>query len=407
MFKKILKASLIASCLLALPACSPTTEEPIKKEKKEISSIDTVTLSQKAMDFSSENITDVFNYSFNKDKNKSFVYSPYSHLSCVNLLNKYMKVPEKNYLSAYKDCDFSLLELNNIKSANLLIVKKKSNKEIDFGEVQFADFPSEAEKKAKDLQKTILGEVLLEPKYDDPAIETVGINATKFFGLWSEAFDKSAAIKNKYTLVNGKIIEVDKMYSGDFAEDSPYAYEDDKVKMYKKPILKEGGDKEVTSYAYMIMPKQISGVEEVGQNIVKYIKDFQGKADKYDEVYISMPKLDIKSELDLYDIAKNSNKNYVNDLYRFNGEFRYRNNDDMKISDLKQIATLEVDESKVEAKAITEMVTEAMMAPPQENKVFEMDINKPFFFVVVSNSHVEEAEPVITFMSYINNPIEK
>ena len=407
MFKKILKASLIASCLLALPACSPTTEEPIKKEKKEINSIDTVALSQKAMDFSSENITDVFNYNFNQDKNKSFVYSPYSHLSCVNLLNKYMKVPEDNYLNAYKDCDFSLLELNNIKSANLLIIKKESNKEIDFGEVQFADFPSEAEKKATDLQKTILGEVLLEPKYDDPSIETVGINATKFFGLWSAAFDKSATIKNKYTLINGKIIDVDKMYSGDFSKDSPYAYEDDKVKMYKKPIFAEGEDKKVASYAYMILPKQMSDVEEVGQNITKYVKEFQSKAEEYDEVYISMPKLNIKSELDLYNVAKDANRNYVNDLYEFNNQFKYRSNKDMKISDLKQVATLEVDESKVEAKAVTEMVMETMMAPPQESKIFEMDINKPFFFVVVSSSPVDEAEPVITFMSYINNPIEK
>lgn len=407
MFKKILKASLIASCLLILPACTPEIKEPVKNEKKEVSSIDTVAMSQKALDFSKENIIDVFNYSFNKDKNKSFVYSPYSHLSCVNLLNKYMIMPENNYLNAYKDCDFSLLELNNIKTANLLIVKKESNREIDFAEVQFADFPDEAAKKSKDLQKAILGEILLEPKYDDPAIETVGINATKFFGLWSEAFDKSATIRNKFTLVNGKIIEVDKMYSGDFAEDSPYAYEDDKVKMYKKPILKEGGDKEVTSYAYMIMPKQISDVGEVGQNIVKYIKDFQSKADIYDEVYISMPKLNIKSELDLYDIVQNSNKNYINDLYKFNGEFKHRSNNGMKISDLKQVATLEVDESKVEAKAITEMATEAMMTPPQENKVFKMDINKPFFFVVVSSSNVEEVEPVITFMSYVNNPVEK
>ena len=423
MKNKISKTALLLTAAMTLSACGKgEISNPIMAEKEkpgdantntnkpskdeEVKDVDVKELTAKAEEFSSENITDVFKYKFNKNPDASFVYSPYSHLSCVNILNKYMKMTDDNYLNKFNNCDYSKLSVANTKSDNLLIVKRKSDEDTDFDEVQFADFPEEAELKSKDLQKAFFGEELLEPDYSDPDISAVAINVIRFLGLWREVFDKGNTSKEDYTLLNGDTIKTDMMHSDDLSKDNPIAYEDDEVQIYRKPVKDEsrGKNDDVSSNVYLIMPKDSKNVTKIGENISDYISKYENEGKSYGKVFLSMPKISLKSKSDLKKIAKGANKNYVDLSYKFNDKFKNRENDDLQISSIQQVATLDIDESKVEGKAITEAAIELTSLAPGYDSIFTMNIDKPFFVVVSAKTGEKD---VVTFMAYVNNPNNK
>lgn len=415
--KDIFKLGLGVLAGTGLSACSKTNnnEESIivdknketndNKDNVSVNAADTKTLVDKTISFTNKNVADVFKYNFEKDKNKSFVYSPFSHLSCLNILNKYTDMSKENELMEYNDCNYSNLKLKNIIAANNFIVKRKDLNEKSFDEVQFAEFPKEAEEKSMNLQKEILGEVLLKPDYSDPTNEAVALNVSKFLGYWTKAYDKDATCDSDYALMDGSTIKVQKMFSGDLVKDNPMGYEDDEVQIYSKPLTDEEGKKEITASAYIIYPKNTQDIEKIGENISDYINKYENNSIKYDKVFVNIPKIEIKTKTDLGEIAKNTNKKYINDIYRFKDEFK-RKDDELKISSVKQVATLKVDETKVEAKAVTEAIIECTSLNV-DNKVFEMDINKPFIFVASSYADKENIVPIISFVAYINNPVEK
>ena len=324
------------------------------------------------------------------------------------MLNKYTEFNENNELHKYDGMDFENYKVNNIETKNLVLVNgDQKQRKINTKEFQIVKFPKEAEAKSKKLQEDVLKEVLLDPDYKDPGIEAVFLNATRFLGYWSDEFDKKRTIEKPYTLIDGKEIAVDMMRSDNLADDYNMAVEDENIQVYRKPLKENKKSENVSGYAYIIKPKNIvnnkKALNEVAKKLTEYVDNYDEKAMGYDAVYINMPKVDIKSTYKLHEMERENKKQFIDDSYTFKGKFKKASNRPMSISEIIQVAKLEVDEEKVEAKAVTGMYMTTSLKI--EEKIFELTADSPFFLVTTSFN--EAGKEVISFVSFINNPIQK
>lgn len=361
-------------------------------------------------EFSGKSFYELFKYEREVNPDKSVVYSPYSYLSALSMLNKYTDFSKDNELKDYEGLDFKNYKVNNLESKNVLLARDtfvgKNAKSDD--EYKVVKFPKEAEAESKKLQQEVLKEVLSAPNYDDPAIQMVIINATRFLGYWSTYFDKDMTNKADYTMANGNKIKVDMMHSSDLAKDNNMAYEDGKLQMYRKPLTEKEGSKEITGYAYIVKPKDTLVQEKELASIVKgldkLVSSYGDKAKKYDSVYLDMPKIDITSRFDLKKIEEINGKKFIKDSYKIKKEFAGSDTVGTNIGGIGQVAKLQVDEKKVEAKAVTDIVMLTSLAP-EKKSVFELVANSPFFMVTTSLD--KDGKEVISFASFIDSPVQK
>lgn len=382
------------------PVTAKVNENKKKADEKMRTNINT---------FSGKSFAELFKYEQRKNPERSMIYSPYSYLSTLSMLNKYTEFNKDNELHKYDGMDFENYKVNNIETKNLVLVNgDQKQKKINTKEFQIVKFPKEAEAKSKKLQQDVLKEVLLDPDYKDPGIEAVFLNATRFLGYWSKEFEKERTNKKPYTLLNGKEITVDMMRSGNLAKDCDKAVEDDNIQVYRKPLKENKKSDKVSGYAYVIKPKNIvkndKELNKVAEKLTEYVDSYDKKAKEYDEVYLKMPKIDIKSTYALHEMERENNKKFMNDSYKFKGKFAKASNKPMNISEIVQVAKLEVNEEKVEAKAVTGMVMTTSLPPAPQN-IFELNADSPFF--LVTTSFDTNRKEVISFVSFINNPIQK
>lgn len=222
-------------------------------------------------EFAGDSFYELFKYEREVNPDKSVVYSPYSYLSALSMLNKYTDFSKDNELNEYMGLDLKNYKVNNLESKNVLLARDtfvgKNAKSDD--EFKVAKFPKEAEAESTKLQKDVLKEVLSAPNYDDPGLQMVIINATRFLGYWSTYFNKDMTNKADYTLANGNKIKVDMMHSSDLATDNNMAYEDGKLQMYRKPLTEKEGGQDITGYAYVVKPKDTLVQEKELASIVK------------------------------------------------------------------------------------------------------------------------------------------
>lgn len=405
------------------------TNKNVKKDKKDLeNTIKTIN------SFSGKTFNEIMKYNFAKNDFKSQVYSPYSYLSALELLYDNSYYSKDNELVSYKDINLSKYKYDNVKSENLALVnikkgadRQKINKLSNFKSVKF---PKQAEEESKKLQKRVLDEVILEPNYDDPDLSLILLNATRFEGIWSNKFDKNLTEEENYTLLNGKTIKTKMMHSENLAKvDSSLGYEDEDVQIYRKPVstvenINKSTDRDSilsTGDVYIINPKELGTnldknkqiIENISKNIEKYVNEFDEKADKYDGIYVDMPKLDIKNNINLGEIAKKNNKKFILDDYDLKESIGMK--DMQKISSILQEASLKLDENKVDAKAATQI---NIMTTSLELDKKEMYIkaDHPHFIVITArnenidkdkDSTVEKEKDSIIFMAFVNNPTQK
>lgn len=117
-----------------------------------------------------------------------------------------------------------------------------------------------------------------------------------------------------------------------------------------------------------------------------------------------MPKIDITSRFDLKKIEEINDKKFIADSYKIQKEFAGKDTVGTNIGGIRQVAKLQVDEKKVEAKAVTEMIVRTSLAP-EPTSLFELVANSPFFMVTTSLD--KNGKEVISFASFINNPVQK
>lgn len=378
--------------------------------------------------FSSDTFNELLKYNFDQNNLDSQIYSPFSYLSTLELLSNNAYYSKDNELSKYMNLNLDKFENPNLKSENLALLNVKSgtdkNKIKDLKNFKAVEFPKQAEKESKDLQNRVLDEVLLEPKYEEPNLSMVLLNATKFEGIWANKFDKSITSDEDYMLMDGTSIKTKMMHSEDLTKhDSNIGYEDNDVQIYRKPVstvenIKKSAGKdqvESTGDVYIINPKGLGKdinknkqiIENISKNIEKYVNEFDEKAEIFDEIYVDMPKLDIKSNINLEKIAKKNGKKFITDEYDLQEKTGVK--DMQKISSILQAATLKLDEEKVEAKAATqvEMVTTSLKV---NTKDLYIKADHPHFIVITTRNvqtNSKKLKDSIIFTAFVNNPTQK
>lgn len=403
------------------------TNKNVEKDKK-----DSENTIKTLNNFSRKTFDEIIKYNFAKNDFKSQIYSPYSYLSALELLYDNSYYSKDNELAKYKDTDLNKYKYDNVKSENLALVNNKMGTDKDkikkLNNFKLVKFPKQAEEESKKLQKRVLDEVILEPKYDDPDLTLILLNATRFEGIWTKKFDKNLTEEENYTLLDGKTIKTKMMHSDNLVKvDSALGYEDKDVQIYRKPVstveninkTKEDDLIKSTGDVYIISPKGLRDnldknkqiISTISKNIEKYVNEFDEKAEKYDEIYVDMPKLDIKNDIDLGEIAKKNNKKFIKDDYDLKEKtgMQYP----QKISSILQAASLKLDEEKVDAKAATQIM---MMKTALELNKKELYIkaDHPHFIVITARNEnkdkdgmVEKEKDSIIFMAFVNNPTQK
>lgn len=335
---------------------------------------------------------------------KNIVYSPYSYIRALSLFNKIAEPFNSPLMEIVRKFDYEEIgSLHNIVSADILLLNDRFYKAKALEKnMSVLSFPKQAEAESIKLQNNILKEVLLEPKYDKD-MACVVINATRFLGYWLDSFNKYATSKQDFTLVSGKKIKSDIMSC---TITDTQGFEDNDVALTFKSLSETSEDKSITSNVYVIVPKT-DGLDEksakakianVACNIKKYLENLE----TYDKVFLRLPKIKTKTSIDLLEMADAHGYKL-----RGNGKFHTKYLDRIKdisegISGIRQVASLEVDEEKVEAKAVTEIVTKATaVAPQQQQRILYVNADVPHFIVITS---VEDGVETISFMCLITEP---
>lgn len=405
------------------------TNKNVEKDKKDLEN--TI---KSLNSFSGKTFNELMKYNFAKKDFNSQIYSPYSYLSALELLYDNSYYSKDNELAKYKDIDLNKYSYDNVKSENLALVNIKkgadSNKVKKLNNFKSVKFPKQAEEESKKLQKRVLDEVILEPSYNDPDLSLILLNATRFEGIWDNKFNKSLTEEENYTLLDGKTIKTKMMHSEDLAAvDSALGYEDKDVQIYRKPVNTEENRKKTIQYnsvqstgdVYIISPRGLGKdlnknkqiISNIAKNIEKYVNEFDEKAEEYDDIYVDIPKLDIKNDINLGEIAKKNNKKFILDNYDLKESIGMK--DTQKISSILQAASLKLDEDKVDAKATTQinMMTTALEL---DKKEMYIKADHPHFIVITArnknkekekDSIVEKEKDSIIFMSFVNNPTQK
>lgn len=398
------------------------TNKNVEKDKKD--SENTI----KALNsFSGKTFNELIKYNFDNNNFKSQIYSPYSYLSALELLYDNSYYSKDNELSKYNGINLNKYKYDNVKSENLALVNIKKGVDINkikkLNNFKAVKFPKQAEEESKNLQKRVLDEILLQSKYDDPDLSLILLNATRFEGIWDNKFNKYLTEEENYTLLDGKTIKTKMMHSEDLAAvDSALGYEDKNVQIYRKPVNTEENIKKTIQYnsvqstgdVYIISPRGLGKdlnknkqiISNISKNIEKYVNEFDEKAKEYDDIYVDMPRLDIKNDINLGKIAKKNNKKFITDDYDLKEKTGMK--DMQKISSILQAASLKLDEDKVDAKAVTEvnMVTTALI---ENKKEMYIKADHPYFIVITArnkNKDRKEKDSII-FMAFVNNPTQK
>ena len=115
--------------------------------------------------------------------------------------------------------------------------------------------------------------------------------------------------------------------------------------------------------------------------------DFEGEDDIYGEVQWSLPKFDVRSDLDLKSTLKGLGITSVLDPEA--ADFSPLTSlEPVWLDQAKQIARVQVDELGFQAAAVTLMAAAGSGAPPEDPKICVMDLDRPFLFVIRSGDAV-------------------
>lgn len=352
---------------------------------------------------------------------KNLIYSPFSYSSAFNAVGNFTNsINDHRLLSPILKGDSDSIKSGNLSNRSVVLVNKGlyGNAESKSNKLKVVNFPKEAADVSKELQKEVLGSVLSVPDYDSGMSGTI-INATRFLGYWTEPFSKEMTYADMFTKADGNKNEINFMYN---TFKGAKGFEDSDVQVVSLPVItekqakdnkkfEESGNldkvnKNPTGQVYLIAPKinDLSSKEKqelitkVGTNLADYITKYKQNGENYDKINLSVPKIKTKATLDLLKQSDISEYGLRNLNLLLHKNFKSETKIPMKISTISQVALFEMDEDKVDAKAVTLMEATSM---PMDEKVMDMEINNPYFIVTTSNVNGQE---LITFMNYIGNP---
>lgn len=354
--------------------------------------------------FITDSYAGIFNTFLQQSAEKTLVYSPFSYAKALQGLGSLTPDFDNNaYIG--KLINQEMKEgVSNINTDTLVMINKEyfTTKDKSFKLVSFKkeNGESEAEKASVDLQKRIVGEVMLGPDYKED-LASVIINATRFYGKWEKPFDKENTEVGKFTTMDNRKVDKDIMYAGDLIK---IGLDNDMVAVGAKRLKSDNEDGRALTYFIEAKKWDKESLKTIANNIPKYISEIENfnkesketSAKFYDGVTVTVPRLDIESRIELDEIEKANGHESLFGSIRERDAIKRTGKDlsSMQVSEITQVAKMRMDEEEIEAKAVTEMKMELTAMIPEEETVLDIDCTHPHFIVTVSDR-------VISFIAFV------
>lgn len=354
--------------------------------------------------FITDSYAGIFNNFLQQSAEKTLVYSPFSYAKALQGLGSLTPDFDNNpYIG--KLINQRMKEgVSNINTDTLVMINKEyfTTKDKSFKLVSFKkeSGESEAEKASVDLQKRIVGEVMLGPDYEED-LASVIINATRFYGKWEKPFDKEDTEVGKFTTMDNKKVDKDIMYAGDLIK---IGLDNDLVAVGAKRLKSDNEDGRALTYFIEAKKWDKESLKTIANNIPKYISEIENfnkesketSAKFYDGVTVTVPKLDIESRIELDEIEKANGHESLFGSIRERDVIKRTGKDlsSMQVSEITQVAKMRMDEEEIEAKAVTEMKMELTAMITEEETVLDIDCTHPHFIVTVSDG-------IISFIGFV------
>ena len=354
--------------------------------------------------FITDSYAGIFNNFLQQSAEKTLVYSPFSYAKALQGLGSLTPDFDNNpYIG--KLINQRMKEgVSNINTDTLVMINKEyfTTKDKSFKLVSFRkeNGESEAEKASVDLQKRIVGEVMLGPDYKED-LASVIINATRFYGKWEKPFDKENTEVGKFTTMDNKKVDKDIMYAGDLIK---IGLDNDMVAVGAKRLKSDNEDGRALTYFIEAKKWDKESLKTIANNIPKYISEIENfnkesketSAKFYDGVTVTVPRLDIESRIELDEIEKANGHESLFGSIRERDAIKRTGKDlsSMQVSEITQVAKMRMDEEEIEAKAVTEMKMELTAMIPEEETVLDIDCTHPHFIVTVSDG-------IISFIGFV------
>ena len=225
--------------------------------------------------------------------------------------------------------------------------------------------------------------------------ETVMLLLTTLYfkDQWRDEFWENATRKDAFTAASGEKQTVDFMHRTD-----------DRAAYYRGEnyTVAELGFRGGQSMRFLLpdegttLESLLSGGEAVG-GLMAYDMD---AALPSAEIHWSVPKFDVDSNLELTDALKALG---VTDVFDFNkADFsplidEEKFDESVAVTQVQHAARVKIDEKGCEAAAFTAVTADAMSAAPEDLPVVEMDLNRPFAFMITG------VDGLPLFLGTVNN----
>lgn len=353
--------------------------------------------------FITDSYAGIFNNFLQQSAEKTLVYSPFSYAKALQGLGSLTPDFDDNpYIG--KLINQNMKEgVSNINTDTLVMLNKEyfTTEDKAFRLVSFVkeNSKSEAEKASEDLQKRIVGEIMLKPDYKEN-LASVIINATRFYGKWAKPFDKGNTKVGKFTTMDNKNLDKDIMYDENLIK---VGLDNDLVAVGAKR-LKSDNDGNALTYFIEAKKWDKESLKTIANNIPKYINEIENfnnekaetSAKYYDTVTVAVPKLDIESKLELDEIERANGHKSLFGFIRERNTIQRTGKDfsSMQVGKITQVAKMRMDEEEIEAKAVTEIQVDMKAALPEKETCLNIDCTHPHFIVTVSDG-------VISFIGFV------
>lgn len=354
--------------------------------------------------FITDSYAGIFNNFLQQSEGKTLVYSPFSYAKALQGLGSLTPdFDDDTYIG--KLINQNMKEgVSNINTDTLVMINKEyfTTKDKSFKLVSFKkeNGESEAEKASVDLQKRIVGEVMLGPDYKED-LASVIINATRFYGKWEKPFDKGNTEVGKFTTMDNKKVDKDIMYAGDLIK---VGLDNDLVAVGAKRLKSDNEDDRALTYFIEAKKWDKESLKTIANNIPKYISEIENfnkesketSAKFYDGVTVTVPRLDIESRIELDEIEKTNGHESLFGSIRERDTIQRTGKDfsSMQVGKITQVAKMRMDEEEIEAKAVTEIQVGITALLPEEKTYLDIDCTHPHFIVTVS-------EGIISFIGFV------
>ena len=222
----------------------------------------------------------------------------------------------------------------------------------------------------------------------DPDAYMLILNAVYFKGVWSSKFKKSSTRQLPFYNFGTEEIKIDTM---DQIEHFSY-YGDKNVQAIRLPFNKD------SMSAIIILPSKGTDINKFINGLFlsnnEYNKIIEGL--KYSKVHLQLPKFEVNFEKELNDILIDLG---MYSAFNVDADFSgLRKEGELYISKVIHKTYLKVNEEGTEAAAVT-IVKVVESAMPEEDKIYNMKVNRPFLFMLKNKRLPEDHDMV--FMAKI------